>query len=158
MWLHYFFYPAIKGREITKWISYENIIFFPMILLSNLNPFLLYILIPLEGMMEGKLWFLIVPLMAQLKMHVFQPQQQSSLSLLAFFDFGLTERKLKLKGHRFWHSRGDSQHMTQLSVQWVNKKAVRDSFVGDNSQLLLVFSNVEKRSLFIISWPKDRQT
>lgn len=55
MWLHYFFYPAIKGREMAKWISYENIIFFPMILLSNLNPFLLYILIPLEGMMEGKL-------------------------------------------------------------------------------------------------------
>lgn len=26
---------------------------------------------------------------------------QSSLSLLAFLDFGLTERKLKLKGHCF---------------------------------------------------------
>lgn len=86
--------------------------------------------------------------MAQLKMHVFQPQQHSLLSVYLPF-LTLASQKgnyswrvivfdIAEETHNIWHS-------CQYS-EWI-KKAVRDSFVGDNSQLLLVFSNVEKKKL-----------
>lgn len=87
---------------MAKWISYENIIFFPHDITVQLKSFPAVHTNPSRRDDGREAMIYNCATNGTIINACFSATAtQSSLSLLAFFDFGLTERKLKLKGHCF---------------------------------------------------------